>query len=75
MAGPGGGVSTAMPTCFVEPSARIPAQRLPVRDDQVLPAYREDGARLDRPRLVVPGDVKGGRYVSDVPEVRSVGLP
>lgn len=26
----------------------------------------EDGAPLARPRLVADGDVKGGRYVSDV---------
>ena len=36
---------------------------------EVLLAYREDGARLDRPRLVVPGDRRGGRYVSDVVDV------
>ena len=29
----------------------------------------EDGAALARPRLVVPGDVRGGRYVSDVVEL------
>lgn len=33
---------------------------------QILLATQEDGERLDRPRLVVPGDVKGGRYVSDI---------
>ena len=32
----------------------------------VLLATSQDGAALTRPRLVVPGDVKGGRYVSDV---------
>ena len=32
----------------------------------------EDGQGLERPRLVVPGDVKGGRYVSDVVELRVV---
>ena len=32
----------------------------------VLVAITEDGRQLDRPRLVVPGDVKGGRYVSDL---------
>lgn len=42
---------------------------------EVLLAYREDGQRLDRPRLVVPGDKKGGRYVSDVTEVQLIGQP
>jgi DMSO/TMAO reductase YedYZ molybdopterin-dependent catalytic subunit len=37
---------------------------------EVLLAYREDDQRL---RLVVPGDKKGGRYVSDVTEVRLAG--
>lgn len=32
----------------------------------VLVAYTEDGRDLERPRLVVPGDIKGGRYVSDL---------
>lgn len=32
----------------------------------VLVSLTEDGAPLPRPRLVVPGDVKGGRYVSDL---------
>ena len=32
----------------------------------------EDGQTLERPRLVVPGDVRGGRYVSDVVELRVV---
>lgn len=32
----------------------------------VLVAYTEDGKELARPRLVVPGDIKGGRYVSDL---------
>lgn len=36
----------------------------------VLLAVSEDGTPLTRPRLVVPGDVKGGRYVSDVNTVR-----
>lgn len=36
----------------------------------VLLAVSEDGKPLTRPRLVVPGDVKGGRYVSDVNTVR-----
>jgi hypothetical protein len=38
----------------------------------VLLATVEDGAALERPRLVVPGDVRGGRYVSDVVELRMV---
>jgi hypothetical protein len=38
----------------------------------VLLATTQDGAALGRPRLVVPGDVKGGRYVSDVVELRVV---
>lgn len=42
---------------------------------EVLLAYREDGQRLDRPQLVVPGDKKGGRYVSDVTEVQLTGQP
>ncbi|MFI7135481.1 hypothetical protein ACIBQ1_58205 [Nonomuraea sp. NPDC050153] len=35
---------------------------------KVLLAVAQDGAKLDKqgPRLVVPGDVKGGRYVSGV---------
>jgi hypothetical protein len=32
----------------------------------LLVATSEDGKPLARPRLVVPGDVKGGRYVSDL---------
>lgn len=36
----------------------------------ILLAVSEDGAALERPRLVVPGDVKGGRYVTDVVELR-----
>ncbi|MGD9527603.1 hypothetical protein [Pseudonocardia sp.] len=32
----------------------------------ILLAVTQDGADLTRPRLVVPGDVKGGRYVSDI---------
>lgn len=32
----------------------------------VLLATSQDGKPLDRPRLVLPGDVKGGRYVSDI---------
>ncbi|WP_018157711.1 hypothetical protein [Demetria terragena] len=36
---------------------------------KILLATHQDGAPLDRPRLVVPGDAKGGRYVSDVRNV------
>lgn len=35
----------------------------------VLLAVQQDGTDLARPRLVVPGDVKGGRYVTDVVEL------
>lgn len=41
----------------------------------VLIATAEDGKPLDRPRLVVPGDVKGGRYVSELVELKVVRLP
>jgi len=41
-------------------------------DRGVLLATAEDGKALERPRLVVPGDVKGGRYVSDVVELRVI---
>lgn len=37
---------------------------------QVLLALTEDGVALERPRLVVPGDAKGGRYVSDVVDLK-----
>lgn len=33
---------------------------------EALLALRQDGVALDLPRLTVPGDLKGGRYVSDV---------
>lgn len=32
----------------------------------MLLAWEEDGEPLTLPRLVVPGDIRGGRYVSDV---------
>lgn len=35
----------------------------------VLLAVSEDGNTLSRPRLLVPGDVRGGRYVTDVIEL------
>lgn len=38
----------------------------------ILLATAEDGTALPRPRLVVPGDVKGGRYVGDVVELRVI---
>jgi hypothetical protein len=41
-------------------------------DRGVLLATAEDDKALERPRLVVPGDVKGGRYVSDVVELRVI---
>ena len=40
----------------------------------ILVAYTEDDAPLDRPRLVAPGDIAGGRYVSDLTELRLVNL-
>ncbi|MEE2058400.1 molybdopterin-binding oxidoreductase [Rhodococcus artemisiae] len=40
----------------------------------ILVAYTEDGQPLDSPRLVVPGDVKGGRYVSDLTDLEVVDL-
>lgn len=36
---------------------------------RVLLAFEEDGVALERPRLVVPGDKHGGRYVTDVNSV------
>lgn len=45
----------------------------PLAFTEVLLAYREDGERLDRPRLVVPGDKNGGRYVSEITDVRLIG--
>jgi DMSO/TMAO reductase YedYZ molybdopterin-dependent catalytic subunit len=36
---------------------------------KALLAYAQDHKPLPRPRLVVPGDLKGGRYVSDVATV------
>lgn len=40
----------------------------------VLLATIQDGVPLPRPRLVVPGDVKGGRDVNDLVELRVVNL-
>ncbi|MCW2758253.1 MAG: hypothetical protein JWO46_1999 [Nocardioidaceae bacterium] len=41
---------------------------------QVLVALTENGVALAKPRLVVPGDAKGGRYVSDLVDLRVVDL-
>lgn len=41
---------------------------------QSLLALRQDREALALPRLTVPGDLKGGRYVSDVIELRVVRL-
>lgn len=38
----------------------------------VMIATSEDGKPLARPRLVLPGDKKGGRYVSDLVELKAV---
>ncbi len=40
----------------------------------VLLAYTEDGKPLSAPRLVVPGDKKGGRYVSGLTGLKVVDL-
>jgi hypothetical protein len=39
-----------------------------------LVAYSEDGAPLDQPRLVVPSDLEGSRYVKNLTELRVVNL-
>jgi len=36
---------------------------------RLLVSISENGALLTQPRLVVDGDVKGGRYVADVVEL------
>lgn len=41
---------------------------------EVMLAFAQDGQPLARPRLVVPGDERGGRYVTDVIRV-SLLLP
>jgi hypothetical protein len=41
---------------------------------QILVATNQDGVALAMPRLVVPGDTAGGRYVSDVVSLR-LGRP
>ncbi|GAA1661291.1 hypothetical protein GCM10009765_08480 [Fodinicola feengrottensis] len=41
---------------------------------QILVATKQDGVALAMPRLVVPGDTAGGRYVSDVVSLR-LGRP
>jgi hypothetical protein len=40
----------------------------------VLVDCTEDGNELDQPRLVMPGDIRGGRYVRDLTELRVVNL-
>jgi DMSO/TMAO reductase YedYZ molybdopterin-dependent catalytic subunit len=37
--------------------------------NQYLLAWEEDGAALPLVRLVLPGDIKGGRYISDVVKI------
>ncbi|WP_157897799.1 molybdopterin-binding protein [Mycolicibacterium rutilum] len=37
-------------------------------------AWREDGNLLPRPRLVVPDDINGARYVKQLTELRVVPL-
>jgi hypothetical protein len=41
----------------------------PVMPGQSHPVFAENGAVLAQPRLVTDGDVKGGRYVSDVVDI------
>jgi hypothetical protein len=43
-------------------------------NEDVLIAFRQDGKHLKRPRLVVPGDVHGGRDVYDLVELRVIRL-
>jgi hypothetical protein len=45
-----------------------------LHDANAEPAYAEDGRALEKPRLVVPGDGKGGRYVGRLTELRVVDL-
>lgn len=40
----------------------------------ILIAYTEDGQDLQAPRLVVPGDARGGRYLDDVSNLDVVDL-
>jgi DMSO/TMAO reductase YedYZ molybdopterin-dependent catalytic subunit len=40
----------------------------------VLVAYTQDEVPLDEPRLVVPGDIEGARYVNQLTELRIVDL-
>jgi DMSO/TMAO reductase YedYZ molybdopterin-dependent catalytic subunit len=42
--------------------------------EPALVAWSEDGVQLERPRLVVPEDLKGARFVSDLTTVRVVQL-
>jgi hypothetical protein len=39
-----------------------------------LVAYTEDGKPLAAPRLVLPGDIEGARYVNDLTDLRVVNL-
>jgi DMSO/TMAO reductase YedYZ molybdopterin-dependent catalytic subunit len=40
----------------------------------ILVAYTEDGLPLGQPRLVVPGDLEGARYVRDLVDLRVANL-
>jgi len=40
----------------------------------MLVAYTEDGLPLGQPRLVVPGDLEGARYVRDLVDLRVANL-
>ena len=44
-------------------------------DAPVLLAWEQDDEALAAPRIVVPGDVHGGRYVSDIVSIEVLGLP
>jgi DMSO/TMAO reductase YedYZ molybdopterin-dependent catalytic subunit len=44
------------------------------KSSPVLVAWSEDGTPLGQPRLVVPGDRSGARYVKDLTELRVVQL-
>ncbi|MVY96194.1 molybdopterin-binding oxidoreductase, partial [Enterobacteriaceae bacterium 8376wD7] len=39
-----------------------------------LVAWAQDGTDLDAPRLVLPGDLNGSRYVSELRELRVAQL-
>lgn len=42
--------------------------------NDILLAFEEDREALDRPRLVVPGDVMGARYVTDITRVTLIRI-